>query len=428
MVYIYCALCILLFFPFFPLLLLILWKKGLWDSYLSERWGPFSTTKNMSESDHRIWFHAASVGEIKIVNMVTNLLLKQRSDINVFVSTNTPLGRRQAERLLGEIVHISYAPFDLYPFLKKRLLNVRPKLMVFVETELWPCWIHLSKRMGAKLILINGRISVRSFKKYLLIRPLMTQTFKHFDLISVISDKDRERFIALGAKKEKVVVTGNVKLDEMDLFGSTNNLDKMVYDLKIREGSKVIVAGSIRRGEIEMIVDVYEKILEVLPRVDLIIAPRHLQNTGKIVEYLEKKGMTYLFRSNQRQLIRNVGHVIILDTMGELSKVYALADAAFLGSSMVPLGGQNPVEPAIWEKPIITGPSYEDFSYIFEELFRKEAAILVRDKKGLLDAFLALLTDEEKAQTMGRQAKKVIESLRGATKRNVELILSYMES
>lgn len=426
MVYIYCLFSMFLFLPFLPILVVILRKKGLWDNSVYERFGHLNVDGDVNELYDRIWFHGASVGEIKIVHLITKALQRHRPNLNIFVTTNTTFGRRQAERLIGNIANISYAPFDVYPILKKRLMKVKPKAMVFVETELWPCWIYLSKRMGARLILINGRISDRSFKNYLLIRPLMQHTLKHFDLISVISYKDKERFIALGAKKEKVVVTGNIKLDEVERLESTTN--SKICNLKIREKSKVIVAGSIRKGEIGIIIDAYERILEVLPQVDLVIAPRHLENTGKIIEYLEKREITYMLRSNYRQVIKNKGNVIILDTIGELFTVYSIADVVFLGSSMVPLGGQNPVEPAMWEKPIITGPSYEDFSYIFEELIKRNAVTLVRDTKELLKALNELLKDDEKARIMGRRAKEIIEGLRGATERNVELILSYIES
>lgn len=422
MIHVYCFLGTVLFFLFLPVLMLIFWRKGLLDRFFFERLGLLKP-RFRKKSQYAIWFHGASVGEVKILNTLIKGLVGKRPGVDLFVTTNTYLGRKVAERLLGEIAHVSYAPFDVLPFLIWRFLRVKPSLMVFVETELWPCWIHTAKRMRAKVLILNGRISPRSFERYKKIKALLRDTFSCVDVISAISEEDAKRFIKMGADINLVVVNGNIKLDEVTVNCMDVNLEHLRNECKLRENSRVIVAGSVRRNEVQTVLNSYEMVLRFLPNTDLIIAPRHLEHVDLIRSILSEKGMRYNFRSKKEGVSQGKGNVLILDTMGELARIYAVADVVFLGSSLVPLGGQNPVEPAIWSKPIITGPSYEDFAYIYEELLKRRGAVVVRGPEKLQEAFLKLLEDTRLLKEMGKNAKEAVVALAGATQRNLRILL-----
>ncbi|MFN3533838.1 MAG: 3-deoxy-D-manno-octulosonic acid transferase [Desulfatiglandales bacterium] len=424
---IYCALSFLLFFLIFPLLILILWSKNLLNLGLIERFGLSSIECRIREGGTRIWFHGASVGEVKVLSNFIRALMGRRSDIRPFVSTNTYFGLKEAKRLLGDGVPVFYAPFDIYPFVRRQLVKIRPHVVIFVETELWPCWTWAASRMGARIFLINGRISVRSFGRYRRIRALMRSVFKAFTCIYTISESDKKRFIQLGADKNKVIVTGNMKVDGMNYEVQNTDVWKIRAECGLKKDSPVIVAGSVRRGEIPTLINTYKRLLIERPDTQLVIAPRHIENVWRIEKILRNEGIKYHLKSQVPHESMGTAQVVILDTMGELSRIYAVGDVVFLGSSLVPLGGQNPVEPALWEKPIITGSSYEDFSYIFEELFREGSCILVRSERELFQSFLDLLVNPIRAQEIGRKAKLTVERLRGATRRNVELIIQVLE-
>ena len=422
MIHTYLFLTTFMFFPSFLFIILFLRRKKLWDKDFKERLGLFNF-KAKSPKGKRIWIHAASVGEVKIAHKIVSHLVKDLKEWEFFVSTNTRYGRAEALRLLGEIASVFYAPLDFIIFVRNSINRIKPDIMVFVETELWPNWLYCAKKSKAKVVLLNARISSRSFNRYLAVRAFMKQVLNLFDHISAISNVDAKRMIQLGCKKDLISVNGNAKLDEFHIGYECSKYDHLKEELRFRNGASIIIAGSVRRDEFDAVLDSYEIVINKHPHVDLIIAPRHLENISVLKAKLNKRGISYRTRSGVERVEQGKGSVLILDTMGELSKLYAIGDIIFLGASLVPLGGQNPVEPALWAKPILSGPSYEDFEEIFVHFLKKGGAIIVRSARELGESFNMLLEEPEKARLMGNNAKEVVLSLKGASQRHASVIL-----
>jgi len=421
-IHIYLFLTTVMFFPSFLFIILFLRQKRLWDKDFKERLGLIDF-KAKGFGEKRIWIHAASVGEIKIANNIISHLTEELKDWEFFVSTNTRYGKLEAKRLLKENANIFYAPLDFVAFVKNSLSRIKPDIMVFIETELWPNWIYLAKKSKAKVLLLNARISPRSFKRYSFIKLFMERVFSFFDHVSAISDIDAQRIIKLGCNKAIVSVNGNAKLDESELSYNVPDCDLLKKDLKLREGAKIIIAGSIRTDEFDAVIEAYEIVLKKDPLVDLIIAPRHIEKVNILKLKLKKKGISYRTKTCVEKIEPGKGSVLILDTIGELSKLYALGDVVFLGASLVPLGGQNPVEPALWAKPIISGPSYEDFEEIFVNLINRGGALIVKTPTELGESINKMLEDPSLAFKIGKNARQAVLSLKGASQRHALLIL-----
>ena len=376
----------------------------------------------------RIWIHAASLGEVRVARSITNHLEKLVPGCEVILSTNTDHGHDLARKLFdsGSVV---YAPFDFFPSVRKAISTVNPKVMVFLETEIWPAWIAETHRKGIRCALINGRISPRSIGKYLMFRPLFRDVLKHVNTFSMITEEDAHRIVDMGADPKRVIVNGNAK---HDLLASQTNPaieTRMQELLCLKPFQPVFVGGSTREGEEEILLEVYEKILKNFPQTVLVIAPRHIARTSHIENLVRQQGLEYqLWTDLVRPEVERTAPVVVVNTFGELFKIYSVGTINFCGASLVPLGGQNPLEPAVWGKMVFYGPSMEDFLDARRLLEQEGAGVEVKNPDALVEKALFFLNHRDELREGGRRARKAVLRSRGASERHARVIARLMRS
>ena len=398
--------------------------------HFRERLGflPAKAVKSLSGAP-RIWIHGASLGEIRVAAAIIKSLQEKLPGCALIVSTVTEHGRNLALEIFEKDIPVIYAPIDLPGCAVKAFSLVRPDVMVFLETEIWPAWIFSARRLGIRLVLLNGRISPRSLKGYLKFRTFFRLVLKNFDVFSMISENDANRIRAMGASSEKIQVNGNAKYDHAVTSPNPAVEPEMQRVLNLSPSDRIIVAGSTRGGEEEMLLSVYEKICTKYPGLLLILAPRHIKRTDDICALIRARGFECQLRTEIGPgKTERTAKILIIDTFGELFNIYSIATLVFCGASLVPLGGQNPLEPAVWGKPILYGPHMEDFLDAKEILESMGGSIGVADSRNLADTFLNLLENPQKAIDLGNRAREAASQTRGAAHRHADVIKSLQLS
>ncbi len=425
---IYVVLTSVLFVLALPYLLIFIAVTGKHRDHLGERlgWIPRRSLVKLT-GQPRIWLHAVSLGEVKVAEAVIVSLRKKFPGCAVLLSTTTRHGRDLAESIYKGDIPVIYMPVDVAFCVRKALLSVKPRAVVFVETEIWPACVFEARRMNIHVAMVNGRISPRSFPSYRRLRPFFTSVLRHFSFFSMIQKEDRERIVAIGAPREKTVVNGNAKYEMLPAGLSPDAETKMRRALQLPENARIVVAGSTRAGEEELIIDAYGQVLAHYPDTFLIIAPRHIERAPAIGALVRQKGYDVDFRSQiAGPDSKRHSRIVILDTFGELFQTYSLATVVFCGASLVPLGGQNPLEPAIWGKPVFFGPSMEDFPDARELLEAEGGGMTVPDARRLAAEILRLFSAPNQCREMGKKAKMAVFMHRGAADkhaREIEKIL-----
>lgn len=419
------AIFVVLIIPF----LLFVTFKGKYRRHLWERFGfiPQGAIEPLNGRP-RIWVHAVSLGEVKVANSIIPSLKDILPGCSIILSTSTEHGRALALDLPGSKVPVIYAPIDFFSLVKKALNRIKPDILIFLETEIWPSWIIEAKKSGVKLAMLNGRISGRSIKGYRKVIPFFRMVLSRFDLLSMISEGDRERIIEMGARPETVTVNGNAKYD-MLTRGTTHGMNENIRKtLHIPADAPVIVAGSIRSGEEEIILESYKKIIDTFHDTVLIIAPRHLERISTITELIQMHGLNYHLRSELVSSGSSRKHgIIIIDCYGELFNIYSAATIAFCGASLVPLGGQNPLEPAAWGTPVFHGPHMADFNDAMDLLKKYDANIEVKDTSDLIEKIIYYLNNRDLLSKKGRAAKNALMENSNVAETQASLIKGLIE-
>ena len=371
----------------------------------------------------RIWIHAASLGEVRVAESIVGSLMKVNPGCHLIVSTMTEHGRDLAIQKFGRKAAVILAPFDSPATVNGALSRIRPHVLVFLETELWPSWLFEAKRRGVKICLLNGRISERSIRGYLRVRPFFKEVLNCFDFFSMISDKDAQRMIQMGAKPERITINGNAKYDS--LAGNVKGTaEQEIRELLNIAGSEIVfVAGSTRTGEEEKVLAAYKRVLKDFPDAILIMAPRHISRASSIGSMIEKNGMRYQLRTAiGKGKGRRTEKIIIMDTFGELFNLYSVGTVVFCGGSLVPLGGQNPMEPAAWGRAILYGPHMEDFLDAKKLLDAADAAVPVVNGEDLGEKAAWLLADRHTLDQYGIRAQRVARNSCHAAERHAGVI------
>ena len=413
----------------FPFLLFAL-ITGKYRKHFKERLGFIAkgSLKNLS-GEPRIWIHAVSLGEIKVACSIISALRELMPRSSVLLSANTEHGRNLALEMLGDRIPIIYAPVDLFLFVRKALKKINPDALIFLETEIWPSWIIEARRAGIKIALLNGRISGRSLKNYLRFKPFFKNILSNFDTLSMISEEDRKHIILIGADPEKTIVNGNAKYDMLIHQTEPRMNENIRRLLDIDPGVPVIVAGSTRTGEEEILLDAFRNISGDFPDAVLIIAPRHIERVKDIIEILRKKRLGYHLRSEIGPSdFRREQNIIIIDCYGELFNIYSAANIAFCGASLVPLGGQNPLEPAAWGTPVFHGPHMNEFLGAADLLKRYDASIEVTDHADLSEKAVFLLKRPDLLRQKGIAAKKALTESLGASEKHARVIADFINN
>lgn len=387
--------------------------SGRYKRGFGERLGfvPRTLTQRLSGSP-RIWIHAVSLGEVKVAASLVKAVKRTIPGCSVIISTTTEHGRDLAMETFGEDTLVVYAPIDFIGSVRKTLSRVRPDVLVFLETEIWPAWIAEARRMGIKTALINGRISARSIGSYLKFRPFFREVLKDVDAFSMISEEDAARIRAMGADPQKIEINGNAKYDPLasltrpaipDMETETRQI------LSLDASHRVFVASSTGDGEEAMILDAYERILMEFPDTVLIIAPRHIEQTPAIGSLVEGRGFRYqLWSEVEGGKVKRTQPTVIINTFVEPSKLYSVGTVVFCGASLVPLGGQNLLEAAVWEKVVFYGPSMEDFLDARAMLEERGAGFPVSNPEMLAENAIWFLRHPDALKTYGERAREAV--------------------
>ncbi len=359
-----------------------------------------------------IWVHAVSVGEVMAAHPLIRELKKKYPRRKLILSTVTVTGNFTARQRVPEADAVFYFPFD-YPWIVRKVINrINPIVVLVAETELWPNFFRHLRRRGIPSAVINGRISPHSYKSYVKFKRFFTKVFSHVDLFCMQSEADAVRIREIGATPDTVIVTGNLKFDQKIPAPQQS-------PIPLRPSRKVITAGSTHRGEESALMEIFTKLREKFPELLLIIAPRHPERFDEVAGIISKAGYECKRRS---RLSGDVKDVLLLDTIGELRAFYGMCDIAFVGGSLVKVGGHNLLEPAAMKKPVIFSRYMFNFKEISEALIVSGGGIMVKDKEELYVQMLNLLSDEERARRIGELAFSVIEANSGAAKKTISAV------
>jgi 3-deoxy-D-manno-octulosonic-acid transferase len=404
--------------------MLLLASPGLaWQLFLRpEEWKPRlggrpSSPGRESRRGPVIWLHAASVGEVAAMAPLAAEVRRLRPDASLLVTTVTETGRQRSRDLIPSADWHTLLPVDLRWLTRHAVEFWRPSALLIAETELWPSLVREAKRAGATVCLVNGRISGASFDLYRRISWLTRHVLGCFDLLAVQTSIDAQRVISLGAGPSRVVITGSLKYD-LKGAAADGQLSRPV--LGIPEKSRLLVAGSTRDGEEELVVAAIARIADRVADLYVVIAPRHRKRFGEVARILKRRGLGFRRRSMGE---RHRGEqVLLLDTIGELSRVYGLADLAFVGGSLVPFGGHNPLEPAYHGVPVLFGPYMTNSRESAGRLREVGGGVEVSGPDELARMCERLLLDEEERRRRGAAARLVVENESGVAARVAELL------
>ncbi|MDT8903799.1 3-deoxy-D-manno-octulosonic acid transferase [Anaeroselena agilis] len=368
-----------------------------------------------------LWLHAASVGEIVATSPIVKEIRRQMPEMPVLVSVVTANGYEMAQRIIPEADSIIFFPLDL-PGLSRRVINrIKPTMFVLVETELWPNFLLSCRDLSIPVMMVNGRISDKSVGNYRYLFTILDRMLDTVHRFCMQSTIDAQYIIRLGAKPRRVFVTGNTKYDQTHTEVSAAERERLASLLKLRGGAPVVVAGSTHRGEEEFVLAAFNKVRENIAEARLIIAPRDNLRGGEVASLAEKYGLKAVRRTDLDKA--DGSHdVIVLDTIGELGKIYSIADVVFVGGSLVATGGHNILEPAAHGKPILVGPHMFNFKDSYALFSGQGACDTVYDSADLGDKFVCLLSDAHVRAAMGEKALAIIRENQGAAVRSVQHI------
>jgi 3-deoxy-D-manno-octulosonic-acid transferase len=379
---------------------------------------------SLLQGEPKIWLHAVSVGEVTAAAPIAAALRSRFPEACIILSTSTETGQEMARKLVtAATVHIYY-PLDIPHVVRKVLDWVRPDVFVPVETEIWPNFIRICRERGTRIVMANGRISPRSFRRYRATRFFWRKILTALDDAGVISRIDGERLEAIGMLSQRIHVLGNAKYDGLAARVSPELEREIASCLGIEPGEELLVAGSTHEGEESAILEVYRRLLEHRPDFKLILIPRHIERGDAVVEIVRQAGFSDIVRMSEIRAGRNRRgeRVILVDVIGELFKVYSLATVVFCGGSLVPKGGQNLLEAAAWGKVVFHGPFMDDFRDERVLLEEAGAGITVQNCEELYAGILGLLDDPDLLRRKGEAGRRAVEANRGAAGRYAELI------
>ncbi len=375
-----------------------------------------------------VWFHAVSVGEVNLLAPLVAQWRKQFPEWDCVLSTTTTTGMAVARQKYPELVTF-YCPLDFTWSVWRAMRRMRPTLLVLAELELWPNLVWAARRFGAKVAVVNGRLSQHSFQGYLRIRPFFSQVLKHLDLVAVQNETYAERFLRLGVPADRLHVTGSLKFDGAETDRENRATRRLKRLAGIAADDIVFLAGSTQDPEEAMALETYRSLAERWPKLRLILVPRHPHRFEAVARLLDASGLPWQRRSQLHSAdLHCPARILLVDTVGELKAWWGTAQVAFVGGSMGRRGGQNMIEPAAYGAAVCFGPNTHNFRDIVEMLLAEQAACVIRSGEELTAFVRRCLTDTEFAQAMGRRAKSLVSRQLGATHCTVELLGAAVEN
>ena len=407
----------------------LLWRCLRGATYLqdlSERFGGVSFPHG--EPEGCLWFHAASVGEVQALQPIIAALHDRFPSRPVVLSTFTPVGKGLAQKVVPQAARVFLLPVDLPWIVGRMARRLRPSALIVQETELWPNLFRELGRLRVPIVLVNGRLSPRSFRRYARVRPFMRRVLANVSLILAQSDSSAQRFQRLGVPAHKVQTVGNTNIDRaLNQAEQPTPPHPMAPLLAARQ---LLVAGSTHEGEEAILLSVYQRLRAQHPGLCLVLAPRHLERVETVARHVQARNLSAIRRSRHpgESASDSWPDVIILDTLGELVAFYKLCTVAFVGGSLVPIGGHNILEPVMFAKPVLFGPHMHHFPELADLLRNADGAIQVRDENDLYTYTAHLLANPAEAAAMGQRALRALGSNRGALQRTCEALAEVIGS
>jgi 3-deoxy-D-manno-octulosonic-acid transferase len=378
----------------------------------------------------RVWVHAVSVGEVTAAAPIVASLKQKRPDVEIIFSTSTETGQEMAHRLVQGVAAFIYFPLDIPCVVHKVIRLARPDVFALVETELWPNFLKVCSLYNVQALMVNGRISPRSFHKYQLTNFFWKRILTNLCAAGMIAQIDAERLKSIGIDHAKIQILGNAKYDSLAAMASPELQEEIACLFKVQKNERFFVAGSTHQGEEEIIVDVYLELIKSYPDFKLVIVPRHIERTKDVLELLHKRNLQDVITVTEIKAGkgRQGERIIVVDVIGELFKVYSLATVVYCGGSLVPKGGQNILEAAAWGKVIFYGPSMEDFTEEKVLLESAGAGVEIKDTADLLHGIIHLLENPGELEQRGARGKAVVLANMGAAVRYADLISKYLKN
>jgi len=404
-----------------PPVLLYLLSRSKYRGHLAGRLGRFPDASPLKGRSPRIWVHALSVGEVNAASALVKAISQRWQGAGIICSATTATGLTALKKRLGRTTHmITTAPFDLLPVVNKVIRGILPDCFILVETDIWPNWVWSMRQSGIPTMLVNGSLSSRSAERLLRLGPVKDLLYGGFDLLAMQSSDDRERLLGLGFSPDMVSVPGNLKYDIE--VPQIDGPERVLFRESIGfvSTAPLWVAGSTHPGEEKQILAAHKGLKHVFPKLQLLLAPRDPERGPELESLAREMG----FKAIRRSAIEKSGDVdiVVLDTLGELLKCYSLCDVAFVGGTLVNIGGHNLLEPAAYGVPVLFGPYVESMRTIAEDLLTHGGGRRVSGKEELESVLNRLLKDSFERKNMGNKAKDLLRKNQGAVSRYLDLV------
>lgn len=392
----------------------------------------FGKMPRAAEGRKSIWLHAVSVGEVNAAKTLVAELESRCGDLQIVVSTTTDTGYARANALFGPERTVVYFPFDLSSVMRRAFARIDPAICLLMELEVWPHFIFTAHRRQVPVVVINGRISDKSFSRYKRIKALTPAFFGKIDLVLAQTEQYAERFRTLGCPADRVVVTGSLKYDTAQITDRVEGTDALAEQLNLGD-ARLWVAGGTGNDEEKIVLDVYRRLIRQGPLADvrLAVVPRKPERFNEVAQLIERAGCPLVryseLKGTTQRALENAGAVILGDTMGDLRTFYSLATVVFVGRSLVPMGGSDMMEAAALGKCTIFGPHTFNFRQTVEALLARHGAVQVADEEELFAAMRTCLLDADCAAQVARRGQEVIRRNQGATARTIRHITQFLD-
>ncbi len=395
---------------------------------LGERLGYLPVSFNL-DGDRSIWIHAVSVGEVLTARALVSDLRDRYPGLRLFVSTTTMTGQRVARSNIQGVDAVFFFPFDFGFIVTRTLRLVRPRLFIMMETEIWPNLLRACHRQGVRTLLVNGRISARSYPRYRLARPLFRLVLDHVDRFCMQSEESARRIVDIGADPSRVTVTGSLKFDSLEVPTAESlgrGPGRVLRFFRASPGRVVIIAASTLKGEEDLVLSAFRRVKDQAPDALLVLAPRKPERFAEAEAIARREGFSVVRRSDLPIDAEPRQDVVVLDTIGELARLFQIGTVVFVGGSLVDAGGHNILEPAVFGKPIVFGPHMQNFAEIARAFLEQGAAVEVASGRELEETLVALAGDPVRRASLGAAARALVEANRGAKDRSLAAIAELL--
>ncbi len=409
-----------------------MWRRGNWLPGFPQRFGRFDANLMQALTNrHVIWLHAVSVGEVNLCTQLIRALEPRLPNVKIVVSTTTTTGMAELRRHLPTHISKIYYPIDRRSCVVRTLGTIKPEAIILVEAEIWPNFIWRAQALGIPVFLANARLSDRSFRGYQRFGFLFRPLFASFAGVGAQNEADAARLREAGCRPEVIHVVGNLKFDAAQL-DEPRKLDApaLLRQLGVAPDAPVLIGGSTHDGEEMILTEVAGRLRARVPKLFLILVPRHFERCREVGRQLREHGVKFAYRNEiaaTTQFREGELDCLLVNTTGELRLFYRPATVVFVGKSLTALGGQNPIEPGAQGKAMVFGPNMQNFADIARDFVAQNAAIQVQDPETLEAAIAELLADEKRRAELGRNALKVVRENLGAIDRTVEMILELLK-